>query len=132
MTRIVEIGRVAFHEKAETLKRHNEGKHEIWNTMRINCSICELTSRTIISAYTHSRNRHFQEVKEKDNHVSTCIICLFSHGNPAIVKTHTEIIHTCRRQKLYLQHPKTVSVFEHLREVQRQKLFQDTLKAFLI
>ena len=98
--------------------------------MRINCSICEITSRTIISAYSHSRNRHFQEVKEKEYHVSACIIRVFSYGNPAIVKTHTEIIHKCRRQKLEFQHPKTGIVFEHLREVQRQKLFQDTLKAF--
>ena len=100
--------------------------------MKIGCSICEETTEDIIAAYNHSRTRHYQEVKEKEKHISTCILCQFSHGNPAIVKVHTEIVHKSRRQKLFLQHPKFVSVYEHLRELQRQKLFRETLKAFLV
>ena len=85
--------------------------------MKICCSICEETSEDIIAAYNHSRNKYYQEVKEKEKHISTCILCQFSHGNPAIVKVHTEIVHKSRRQKLFLQHPKFVNIYEHLREL---------------
>ena len=98
--------------------------------MNISCSICEEEAENIIAAYNHSRERHYQEVKVKDHHISTCILCGFSYGNPAIVKVHTEIADTSKRQKLYLQHPKTVCVYEHLRELQRKKLFHKSLKAF--
>ena len=100
--------------------------------MNISCSICEEKTENIIAGYNHFRQIHYQEVKVKQHHISTCILCGFSYGNPAIVKVHTEIVHTGRRQKLYLQHSKTVFVYEHLREVQGQKLFHKTLKAFLV
>ena len=115
------------------MEKHNEGKLKYgWKSMNISCSICEEEAENIIAAYNHSRERHYQEVKAKDHHISTCILCGFSYGNPATVKVHTEIAHTSRRQKLYLQHPKTVCVYEHLRELQRQKLFHKSLKAFFV
>ena len=103
-----------------------------WKSMIISCSICGEETENIIAAYNHSRERHYQEVKAKDQHTSTCILCGFNYGNPAIVKVHSEIAHTSRRQKVYLQHPKTVGVYEHLRELQRQELFHKSLKAFFV
>ena len=100
--------------------------------MIISCSICEEEAENTIAAYNHSRERHYQEVKVQDHLISTCILCGFSYDNPAIVEVHTQIAHTSRRQKLYLQHPKTVCVYEHLRVVQRQKLFHKSLKAFFV
>ena len=115
------------------MEEHNEGKLKYgWKSMIISCSICGEETDNIIAAYNHSRERHYQEVKAKDHHTSTCILCGFNYGNPAIVKVHTEIVHTSRRQKVYLQHPKTVNVYEHLRELQRQELFYKSLKAFLV
>ena len=112
--------------------KHNEGKLKYGGETMISCSICEEEAENIIAAYRHSRARHYQEVKAKDHHISTCILFGYSYGNPAIVKVHTEIAHTSRRQKLYLQHPKTVCVYEHLRELQRQELFHKSLKAFFV
>ena len=94
-------------------------------------SILGYTSYYAQEANHHTKTKLSVTVQERQNQKATCILCMFSHGNPGIVKVHSKVIHKCKDQKVFIVHPQSVHVYEQLKELQRKKMFHSTLKTFL-
>ena len=91
--------------------------------MTIICCICQTAFETVKDSYNHNTEVHPQVGRTGHYFITSCIICRFSHQNPAIVKVHTEVAHKTVRDQLFISHPRYVCVHEAIRERNTNRAF---------
>ena len=75
--------------------------------MTIKCTICRLNFEDIRCLLRHNKSHAPEKLKYI---LSTCIVCAFSHEDPAVTKTHCDIVHKDKGiVELYICHNRLIS-----------------------
>ena len=92
------------------------------------CAFCNFSSLELRHCFIHSNIAHARSVRVETGFVATCIYCLFTHSSCSVVKLHTELAHSAKRVKLYYVHPRTINIFDAIREDQLALQFETALR----
>ena len=75
--------------------------------MTIKCTICRVNFEDIKGLFSHNKLHTPEKLKYI---LSTCILCAFSHEDPAVTKTHCDIVHKNKGiAELYICHNRLIS-----------------------
>ena len=75
--------------------------------MTVKCSICRVNFEDIKGLFSHNKLHTPEKLKYI---LSTCILCAFSHEDPAVTKTHCDIVHkNTAIAELYICHSRLIA-----------------------
>ena len=88
--------------------------------MNFKCHICDTSYRTVKEGYNHN-SVHKNTCTFGRYSVTSCTLCLFTHENIAVTKTHCELVH---KINCYITHHRFVKPKDAIK--QHRKIVSNT------